>query len=69
VATESYQTQLERIQTAIGEIESGAQDVTYDGKRVRRADLDVLYAREDRLRRLTARAARAGIRVRLGTPV
>ncbi len=69
MATESYQTQLERIQIAIAEIESGAQDVTYDGKRVRRADLDVLYVREDRLRRLAARGARGGIRVRLGTPV
>ena len=46
MATESYQTQLERVQAAIAKIESGGQDVDYEGKHVRFGDLETLYARE-----------------------
>ena len=66
MATESYQTQLERVQAAIARIEGGAQDVSYEGRRVAYADLATLYARETKLRALVAREARlvagAGVR-------
>ena len=40
--------QLEAVQTAIAAVEGG-QSVTWGGKTITRADLRVLYAREDRL--------------------
>ena len=63
MATESYQAQLERVQAAIAKIESGGQDVDYEGKHVRFGDLETLYARESRLRVLAAREAGTGGRV------
>lgn len=66
--TDSYQTQLTRVQAAIASVEEGGQDVTYDGKRVTFADLSVLYRREERLRVMAAREARGGIGARFGVP-
>jgi hypothetical protein len=40
--------QLEAVQDAIAKVEAG-QAVTWGGKTITRADLRVLYAREDRL--------------------
>lgn len=73
MTTTSYQTQLESVQAAISRIEEGGQSYTIStasGQRVvTRADLDTLYKREDRLRRLVARESRGGISVRGGTIV
>lgn len=62
MATESYQTQLERVQTAIAAIESGGQSVDVDGTRLTRGDLEVLYRREAKLRKLAARASGTTVR-------
>ena len=65
---ESLSVQLDRVQAAIGKIESGGQDVTYDGRRLTRADLATLYDRERELLRRTARAAAGGILRSIGVP-
>jgi hypothetical protein len=66
----TYAQQLESVQTAIAQIELGAQSYTLEGVRtVTRADLGMLYKREERLRVMAAREARGGgIRVRYGVP-
>lgn len=73
MATESYQTQLERVQTAIAAIEGGAQSYSIStelgSRSYGKADLSTLYAREKELRTRAAREARGGIRVRGVTPV
>jgi len=52
---------LDRVQAAIESIESTGQAISQDGKGgLTRADLNTLYAREERLERKIARAARAG---------
>lgn len=52
---ETLQEQLERVQSAIAAIESGAQEYSIGGRRVRKADLPVLYEREkDLLTRIDA---------------
>ena len=69
MATESYQTQLERVQAAIAAIEERGQVVDANGRRLARGDLPELYRRESRLRSLAARAARGGARMRQGVPL
>lgn len=65
--SESNEVKLDRVQTAIAQIETGGIDVTYEGNRVTRADLKTLYDREAMLERKITRAARGGgIRVRQG---
>lgn len=59
---------LARVQAAIAKIENNGQDVTLDGKRVTRGDLQTLYDREERLELKISRENRGGIRVRRGTP-
>ncbi|MGQ9367707.1 hypothetical protein [Azospirillum sp. ST 5-10] len=66
--SESYQTQLDRVQAAIAAVEDGGQDVTYDGRRITMADLNALYRRETALRRAVERESRGGIGVRFGVP-
>lgn len=56
----TYAEQLASVQAAIATIESGAQEVQFEGRRVVRADLATLYAREERLRGLAAREGRGG---------
>jgi hypothetical protein len=66
----TYAEKLASIETAISRIETGAQDVMLDGRRVTYGDLGAMYKERERLERLAAREARGGgIRVRLGTPV
>lgn len=65
---DSDQTKLDRVQAAIAAIENNGQDVTYNGKRVTKADLKTLYDRESYLESKIARAELGGIRVRRGTP-
>lgn len=69
MTTESYQTQLERVQAAIAAIEGGAQSYSIAGRAMTRGDLKTLYEREERLRALAIRETRGGgMRVRSGTP-
>lgn len=46
---DTYAQQLDRVQTAIAAIEEGAQSYSQNGRSLTRADLSVLYAREQRL--------------------
>ena len=55
---EALEIQLERVQTAIAEIEGGAQEYQIDNRRVSHADLSALYRREASL--MTAIARRDG---------
>ena len=63
----TYQEQLDSVQSAISQIESGAESVSFNGRSVRYADLSTLYNRERWLRRMVDREARGGIRVRGAT--
>lgn len=58
--SESYATQLASVRAAIAAIEAGGQEVQFDGRRVKFADLAALYKREERLTGLAAREARGG---------
>lgn len=69
MTTESYQTQLERVQTAIAAIEGGAQSYSIAGRSLSRADLQTLYDREKWLRKMADRATSGGIRLRGATPL
>lgn len=51
---ESLEKQLERVQTAIAAIETGAQEYQIDNRRLTRADLSTLYARERTLKNAIA---------------
>ena len=64
MTVESYTTQLERVQDAIAAIESGAQEYWVAGRKLMRADLATLYAKEKWLRQMVERESRGGIRVR-----
>jgi hypothetical protein len=66
--SDSLDTQLSRVQSAIAKIEEGGQDVTYEGRRVTRGDLEVLYRRETTLLARVSRAARGGIQIQGGIP-
>jgi hypothetical protein len=68
VATETFQVQLERVQAAIKSIEDRGQAIDESGNSLTRADLRVLYAREDRLRSRVARAKRGGMRMKRIVP-
>ena len=65
----TYREQLEEVQQAISEIVSGAQEASYNGQRVRKAELSQLLSYECRLKAAISRQSRGGIRVRGGTPV
>lgn len=66
----SLQERLERVQTAIAAIESGAQEATYEGRSITRAKLETLYEREKYLEQRIARQSRGGgIRTRGGVPL
>lgn len=66
--TESYQTQLERVQAAIAAIEERGQAIGAGGRKLDRGDLATLYKREKELRALVARSTRSGMRMRQGVP-
>ena len=66
----SPEEQLEEIQQAISDILLNAQEASYNGQRVRKADLEALYKREAQLIRQVSRKKKGGgIRIRLGSPV
>lgn len=58
---ETPREQLARVQAAIAKIEGGAQEVEFNGRRLRRADLKALYDREKQLYGIISSAQ--GIRV------
>lgn len=58
---ETLETQLERVQAAIAAIEGGAQEYQIDNRRLTRASLSTLYARESSLK--NAIAARDGYNI------
>lgn len=64
----TYREQLEEVQKAISEVLTGAQEATYNGQRVRKADLDMLQKREEWLVGKITSQKRGGIRVRGATP-
>lgn len=78
----SYKEQLEEVQRAISDILSGAQEAWYNGQKVKKADLNVLFSQEKYLRSKLSRdpsnggdvepgcaTGRGGIRVRGITPI
>jgi len=65
----TYEQQLAEVQKAISDVLTGAQDASYNGQRVRKADLPALQAREVWLTKQIALKQRGGIRVRFGVPV
>ena len=52
---ETLETQLDRVQAAIAAIESGAQSYQIANRRITKADLATLYARESSLKSQIAR--------------
>jgi len=60
--------QLEEVQTAITAVMSG-QDITLDGKRIARANLDILHKREEiLLARYKTEQGTGGLRVNVVIP-
>lgn len=64
----TYEMQLEEVENAISEILTGAQEATYNGQRVCKADLDALQKREEWLIKQISNQKHKGIRVRCGVP-
>lgn len=65
----TYEQQLEEVQQAISEIELGAQEAWYGGKKVVKANLVELRKHEKELRSLIRSRKHGGIRVRGATPI
>ena len=61
---QTLEQQLTQVQQAIADIITGAQEVSYNGQRVRKADLAILEKRESTLLRRLRRKSTGGIRVR-----
>ena len=60
----SLEEQLTEVQQAISDVLNNAQEASYNGQRVKKADLAVLEQREKRLLVQIKRKKRGGIRVR-----
>ena len=60
----SLEEQLNEVQQAISDVLIGAQEASYNGQRVKKADLAILELREKRLFVQIKRKSRGGIRVR-----
>lgn len=60
----TLEAQLSEVQQAISDIITGAQEVSYNSQRVRKADLAILEKRENTLLRRLRRKNTGGIRVR-----
>lgn len=65
---QTLEQQLTQVQQAIADIITGAQEVWYNGQKVRKADLSMLEKRESTLLRRLRRKNSGGIRVRNITP-
>jgi hypothetical protein len=64
----SLEEQLTEVQQAISDVLNNAQEASYNGQRVKKADLAVLEQREKRLLVQIKRKKRGGIRIRGITP-
>lgn len=65
---QTTEEQLSQVQQAISDIITGAQEVSYNGQKVIKADLSILEKRESTLLRRVRRKNIGGIRVRNITP-
>lgn len=68
VKIKTFEEQLAEVQQAITDILTGAQEASYNGQKVRKADLIALQAREEYLQKKVASNRRGGIRVHGATP-
>ena len=64
----SLEEQLTEVQQAISDVLNNAQEASYNGQKVKKADLAVLEQREKRLLVQIKRKKRGGIRIRGITP-
>ena len=64
----SLEEQLTEVQQAISDVLNNAQEASYNGQRVKKADLAILEKREKRLLVQIKRKKRSGIRIRGITP-
>lgn len=64
----SLEEQLIEVQQAISDVLNNAQEASYNGQRVKKADLAILEQREKRLLVQIKRKKRGGIRIRGITP-
>ena len=64
----SLEEQLTEVQQAISDVLNNAQEASYNGQRVKKADLAILEQREKRLLVQVKRKKRGGIRIRGITP-
>ena len=64
----SLEEQLTEVQQAISDVLNNAQEASYNGQRVKKADLAILEQREKRLLVQIKRQKRGGIRIRGITP-
>ena len=64
----SLEEQLSEVQQAISDVLNNAQEASYNGQRVKKADLAILEQREKRLLVQIKRKKRGGIRIRGVTP-
>lgn len=62
----TYEQQLEEVQQAITDILTNAQEASYNGQRVSKANLEALQKREEWLTKQITNKQRRGIRVRYG---
>ncbi|MFI3241209.1 MAG: hypothetical protein R3Y43_01420 [Alphaproteobacteria bacterium] len=69
MAIKTYTEQLEEVQQAITDVLTNAQEASYNGQKVKKADLDMLQAREEWLQNKLLSQKRGGIRVRGATPL
>lgn len=68
MAIKTFTEQLEEVQTAITSVLT-AQEASYNGQRVKKADLSALQEREKYLRPLAEREQNGGIKIKGATPV
>ena len=64
----SLEEQLTEVQQAISDVLNNAQEASYNGQRVKKADLAILEQREKRLLVQIKGKKRGGIRIRGITP-
>lgn len=69
MANIDYQAELELVNDAISKVLRGGVDVTYDGHRVVKSDLDRLRAHRNSLISEITKQERGGIRIRRGVPL
>lgn len=68
MASPDYEGELDLVSDAIAKILRGGVDVTYEGRRVVKSDLESLRRHRDSLIAKIERQSRGGIRIRRGVP-